>query len=120
MIMKTIYTLVLFLCFSFVVISQSIPTDSLKSFYYNNVQQNEPVNVFYDNFNNKFVIENSTLQNQIFTFSIYNITGTCIKEIQCETNNFRNLEIPIQLYSGMYIVNISNKTVKYTKKFIIK
>ncbi len=116
---KILFTLC-FLCFALYGISQNFSNDSTKSISTNNIQQTEPITVFYDNFNNKFVIENNSRQDQIFTFGIYNITGTCIKEIQCETNNIKNIEIPVQLYSGIYIVNISNKFLKYTKKFIVR
>lgn len=116
--MKIILFTILLLCYTLVSVSQNT-SDSIKLLPVN-IHQTELINVFYDNYNNKFVIENNTLQNQIFTFGIFNITGTCIKEIQCETNNLRNVEIPIELYSGMYIINISNKFIKYTKKFIVR
>lgn len=118
--MKNILLTILFLCYTIVSISQNISSDSTKSLSINNSQQIEMVNVYYDNFNNKFVIANNTKQDQIFTFGIYNITGICIKEMKCETESLKDIEIPIELYSGIYIINISNKSLKYTKKFIIR
>lgn len=110
----------LFFGISYSGISQN-NTDSLKSninsgFY----QQSEPLNVFYDATNDKFVIENNTKQFHNFNFGIYNITGTPIKEYQLECLNGKSSEIPIELNAGIYIVNITDKSYTYTKKFIIR
>lgn len=96
-------------------------TDSLKSGVNSGIyQQTDPLNVFYDATNDKFVIENNTKQFHNFNFGIYNITGTPIKEFQLESLNGKNSEIPIELNAGIYIVNITDKSFSYTKKFIIR
>jgi len=117
---NAIFTLC-FLCIVLSGISQNFSNDSIKSSAISTSNQIiEPINVYYDNFNNKFVVINNTKQNQIFIFSIYNITGICIKEIRCETESLKDIEIPFELFSGIYIINISNNSLKFTKKFIVR
>lgn len=100
--------------------SQNNSSESIKSPLASTIQQTDPVNVYYDAENDKFVIENNSLQNRNFIFGIYNITGTPIKQFQVETNIGKDFEIPIELNAGIYIVNITDKSFSYTKKFIVR
>lgn len=117
---KTIILLFCFVSISLTGISQNSSSENIKSPLASVIQQTEPVNVYYDTENDKFVIENNSLQNRNFTFGIYNITGTPIKQFQIETNTGKNSEIQIELNAGIYIVNITEKSFSYTKKFIIR
>ena len=91
--MKKLTLIFCFICIVFSGISQNSSSDSLKSVFAANItQQSELVNVFYDALNDKFVIENNTKQPHNFNFGIYNITGTLIKEIQCEIQNGKNFD----------------------------
>ncbi len=116
--------LVLLFCLfgiSFTSISQNNSSESIKSTLVSGyIQQVEPINVYYDADNDKFIIENNTTQNHNFIFGIYNITGTPIKQFQIETINSKSFEIPIELGAGIYIINITDKSFSYTKKFIIR
>jgi hypothetical protein len=120
----SIKVLLLIICFtniSFSGISQNNNSDSLKSTFASNLNQlNEPLNLYYDALNNKFVIDNNTKQNHNFYIGIYNITGSPIKQFQFETLNGKSSEIPIELSAGIYIITLTDKSFSYTKKIIIR
>ena len=118
---KTLIITFLLTSITFIGKSQNYSQDSLKYSISSNIsQQIEPLNIFYDAVNDKFVIENNSKQNHNLNFGIYNITGTPIKQYQLETLSSKTLEIPIELNSGIYIVNVTDKSYTFTKKFIIR
>jgi len=84
------------------------------------ILNSESLNINFNNFNNKFILESTYKSEQNLLFKLYNITGDCIKILNCEIESGKAIEIPNDLYSGIYIVVIENKNIKLTKKFLVK
>jgi hypothetical protein len=120
--MRKIYVTLVFVCFSMIVFSQSASNDStlrpnIPSYTY---QQNDIVNIYYDALNAKFVIENNTRQIHNFFIGVYNLTGTPVLEIKKECMIGKEIDIPVDIKAGLYIVNVVDKPFVFTKKFIIQ
>ena len=82
-------------------------------------QQTESVNIFFDSNNSKFVIENNTRQFHNFFVGIYDLTGNPILETKIECYTGKNIDIPVNLRPGLYIINVVDKPFVYTKKIVI-
>lgn len=120
--MRKIYITLISVCFSIATFAQSASADSVlkpsvSSYTY---QQTEIVNIFYDDINAKFIVENNTRQMHNFFIGIYNLTGTPVLEIKKDCMMGKDIEIPIELKPGLYIVNVVDKPIVFTKKFLIK
>lgn len=119
---KQIVNFLFLFVFCFTAVSQNLSADSdLKpgTTGYTFVQT-ETIDVYYDNENYKFVIQNNSKQIRYFTLGIYNLTGTPVKETKCECINGKTFDIPVTLNPGLYIVNVTDKQLSFTKKFLIK
>jgi len=120
--MKKIYVVLFLSYISIVGYAQSANVDSVlrpnvTTYTY---QQTESINVFYDAINAKFVIENNTKQIHTFYIGIYNLTGTPVLETKKECMIGKNIDIPVGLNPGLYIVNVIDKPIIFTKKVIIQ
>ena len=120
--MRKIYVTIISVCFSIAGFAQSASNDStirpsISSYTY---QQTESVNIFYDAFNSKFVIENNTKQIHNFFIGVYNLTGTPVLEIKKECMIGKEVDVPVDIKPGLYIVNIVDKPFVFTKKFLIQ
>ena len=108
--------------FSYISYSQSAAIDSVLrpgvSTY--TFQQTESVNIFYDSYNSKFVIENNTKQIHNFFIGIYDLTGNPIRETKMECLTGKNIELDVYLKPGLYIINVVDKPIVYTKKIVIR
>lgn len=120
--MRKIYVVLFLICISFLGYAQSAIVDSILkpnvSTY--TFQQTESVNVIYDDINAKFIIENNTRQMHNFYIGIYNLTGTPIFETKKECMIGKNIDFPVTLNPGLYIINVVDKPIVFTKKFIIQ
>ena len=119
--MKNIFTLLLAIS-ALTGLSQSASIDSILkpgvSTY--TFQQTESVNIFFDSYNSKFVIENNTKQIHNFFIGIYDLTGNPIVETRMECITGKNIDIPVNLKPGLYIINVVDKPIVYTKKIVIR
>jgi hypothetical protein len=120
--MKKFYVVLFLVGISFLGFAQSGSVDSLlkPNVLTYTYQQTESINVYYDNLNSRFVIENNTKQIHNFYIGIYNLTGTPIQETKKECMMGKNIEIPINLNPGLYIINVIDKPIVFTKKIIIQ
>ena len=120
--MKQIYGLILFLGISVSALSQGASGDSILkpnvTFY--TFQQTETVNVYYNNISSKFIVENNTKQIHNFFVGIYDLAGNPILETKNECLTGKTLEIPLDLNPGLYIVNVVDKSIVFTKKILIR
>jgi hypothetical protein len=120
--MKQIFGFILFLGISVSALSQGASGDSILkpnvTFY--TFQQTETVNIYFNNVGSKFIIENNTKQIHTFSIGIYDLAGNPILETRNECLIGKNIELPVDLNPGLYIVNVSDKTIVYTKKFLIR
>ena len=120
--MRKVYVVLFLSCISLYGFAQSASVDSVSKSNISSYtfQQTEPVNVYYDALNSKFVVENNTKQIHNFYIGIYNLTGTAIQETKKECLIGKDVDIPISLNPGLYIINVIDKPIVFTKKFIIQ
>jgi hypothetical protein len=120
--MKKVYVVLFLTSIVYFGFGQSASTDSIlrPNVLTYTYQQTESVNVYYDELNSKFVIENNTKQIHNFYIGIYNLTGTPIQEMKRECIMGKNIDIPINLNPGLYIINVIDKPIVFTKKILIQ
>ena len=119
--MKNILFLFTWFCF-FTGYSQNTSDDSIlrpgvSSYTF---QQTESINIFYDVNTDQFVIENNTKQIHNFFVGIYDLTGNPVIETRMECLTGKNVILSIDLKPGLYIINVVDKPIVYTKKIVIR
>ncbi|MPN47823.1 hypothetical protein SDC9_195427 [bioreactor metagenome] len=78
-----------------------------------------PALIYYDNLNNKLVLQSRLETLQSGKISVFTLTGKEIFNYQVQMNDNR-IYIPLSLSKGMYILHYTGSETSFSQKFLIK